>query len=86
MRNVERGEGELICRYEGCGNVCRNKAGLVTHEKRMHSLNEERRRLKCERCGRAFDVEVQRVSHVRSCTGGTYVGEGNRRQCGGCKR
>ena len=25
-KNVERGEGELICRYEGCGKVCRNKA------------------------------------------------------------
>ena len=36
MRNVERG------RYEGCGKVCRNKAGLVMHEKRMHRVNEER--------------------------------------------
>ena len=29
MRNVVRGEGELVCRCEGCGKVCRNKAGLV---------------------------------------------------------
>ena len=42
MRNVVRGEGELVCRYEGCGKVCRNKAGLVMHEKRMHRVNEER--------------------------------------------
>ena len=40
------------------------------HEKRMHRVNEERGRLKCERCGRGFDAEMQRVSHVRSCTGG----------------
>ena len=33
---------------------------------------EERGRLKCERCGRGFDAEGQRVSHVRSCTGGEY--------------
>ena len=32
MRNEERREGELACRYEGCGKVCRNKAGLVMHE------------------------------------------------------
>ena len=31
-------------------------------------------RLKCERCGRGFDAEGQRVSHVRSCTGGAYGG------------
>ena len=80
------GEGELVCRYEGCGKVCRNKAGLVMHEKRMHRVNEERGTLKCERCGRGFDAEGQRVSHVRSCTGGAYGGEGDRRQCGGCKR
>ena len=69
VRNVVRGEGELVCRYEGCGKVCRNKAGLVMHEKRMHRVNEERGRLKCERCGRGFDAEGQRVSHVRSCCG-----------------
>ena len=68
VRNLVRGEGELVCRYEGCGKVCRNKAGLVMHEKRMHRVNEERGRLKCERCGRGFDAE------------------GQRRQCGGCKR
>ena len=58
VRNVVRGEGELVCRYEGCGKVCRNKAGLVIHEKRIHRANEERGRLKCEiwegfRCGGA---------------------------------
>ena len=74
------GERELMCRYEGCGKVCRNKAGLVIHEKSMHRVNEVRGRLKCERCGRGFDVERQRVSHVRSCTGGAYRGEGDRRK------
>ena len=56
------------------------------HEKRMHRVNEERGRLKCKRCGRGFDAEMQRMSHVRSCTGGAYGGERDRRQCGGCKR
>ena len=70
-------EGELICRYDGCGKVCRNKAGLVMHKKRMQWVNEERGRLKCVRCGMGFVAVGQRVSHVRSCTGG------DRRQCGG---
>ena len=26
------------------------------------------------------------MSHVRSCTGRAYGGEGDMRQCGGCKR
>ena len=78
VRNVVRGEGELVCRYEGCGKVCRNrnKAGFVMHEKRMHRVNEERDRLKCERCGRGFDAEGQRVSHIRSCMDVAYRGGG----------
>ena len=41
---------------------------------RMHRVNEERGRLKCERCRSGFDAEGQRVSHVRGCTGGAYGG------------
>ena len=74
VRDVERWEEELICSYEGCGKICRNKAVLVLHEKRMHRVNEERGRLKCERCGRGSDAEGQRVSHVSCCTDWAYVG------------
>ena len=28
----------------------------------------------------------QRVSHLRSCTGGAYNSEGDMRQCVGCER
>ena len=86
VKNVERGEGELICRYAGCGKICTNKGKLVMHEKMKHRENEERRRMKCERCGGNFDAEGQRVSHVRSCTGGAYGEKEDRKQCGGCKR
>ena len=42
----------------------------------MHRVNEERGRLKCERCGRGFDAEGQRVSHVIRVgrTGGREIG------------
>ena len=74
------GKEELRCRYEGSGKVCRNKTGLVMHEKRMHRVNEEKSRLKCERCGRGFEEEGQRVSYVRSCMGGAF---GRGREIGG---
>ena len=67
VRDEERGEVELRCKCEGCGNVCRKKAGLVMHEKRMHRVNEERGRLKCERCGSGFDAEGQRVRECGGC-------------------
>ena len=67
VRNVERGEEEeLRYRYEGCGKVCGNKAGLVMHEQRMHRGNVS----EIWEGFRTFDVEGQRVSHVRSCMGG----------------
>ena len=46
-RNVRR-EIDLRCRYEGCGKVCRNKAGFTQHQARMHRLNDERVRFECE--------------------------------------
>lgn len=32
FRVVER----LVCKYEGCGKVCKSKAGLMMHKNRMH--------------------------------------------------
>ena len=87
VRNVERGEGELICRYEGCGKVCRNKAGLVMHEKRMHRVNEERRKLNCERCGRGFDAEgAEGESREEFYGWGVWGGRKIGGSEGGCKR
>ena len=45
-RVVER----LVCTYEGCGKVCKSKALLRMHEKRMHSVAEERVRFACSIC------------------------------------
>ena len=32
--------GGFLCRYEGCGKVCKSVAGRVIHEKRMHRVSE----------------------------------------------
>ena len=51
--------------------MCRNRAGLVSHEKRKHRVNEERVRFACERYGKNF--EDQRFSYVTSCTAEAVV-------------
>ena len=30
--------GGYLCRYDGCGRVCKSVAGRTIHEKRMHSV------------------------------------------------
>ena len=81
-RNVG-GELDLVCRYEGCGKVCKSKGGLTVHQKRMHRAAPERMRFRC-RCGVEVETEGALVNHERSCGGGRV--EGNRRECGGCGR
>ncbi len=81
-RNVRR-MNDWVCRYEGCGKVCRSKAGLTNHQKRMHRVAEERVRFVCSICGMSVETEGARVNHERTCTGGAS-GVGDRRQCGRC--
>ena len=34
--------GGYLCRYEGCGKVCKSGGGRTIHEKRMHRVSEAR--------------------------------------------
>ena len=52
-RVVER----LVCRYDGCERVCRSKAELMMHEKRMHRVAEERVRFGCSKCEMNVETE-----------------------------
>ena len=83
-RNMVSRQGELRCRYEGCGMVCRSKAGLSMHEKRRHRIVEERVRFECVKCGRSLETAGAKENHERACGGGRC--EGGRRECGGCGR
>ena len=67
---------------EGCV-LCRSKAGLTMHEKRMHRVAEERVRFACSTCGMNVETEGARKNHERSCTGGEIERDG-RRECGRC--
>ena len=80
-RNV-RGMIDLVCRYEECGKVCKSKAGLTMHQKRMHRAPQERVRFECERCGVNVETEGAKANHERTCLGGRV--EGNRRECASC--
>ena len=73
----------LVCRYDGCGKVCRSKAGLTMHEKKMHRVPNERVRFACSICGMNVETEGVRKNHERSCMGGE-IGRDGRHECGRC--
>ena len=81
----ERVENELACEYEGCGKVCKSKAGLTVHQKIRHREAEERVRFPCDRCERVLETEVAKVNHERRCMG-NRVREDGRIECGTCGR
>ena len=78
-RMVER----LVCRCEGCDKICKPKAGLTMHEKKMHRVTEERVRFACSICGMNVETEGARKNHERSYTDGEIERDG-RRECGRC--
>ena len=78
----ERRVIDLVCRYEGCGKVCKSKGGLVNHQKRIHRPPEERVRFDCSKCGLVCETEVACLMHERSCVGRNV--QGSRRECGEC--
>ena len=60
-------EWDLVCRYEGCGKVCRSRGGLTLHQKRMHRVVEETVRFGC---GMVLETEGAKSNHERTCGGG----------------
>lgn len=79
-RNERRGEIDLVCRYEGCGKVCKSKGGLTLHQKRMHRAAPERMRFECDKCGMNVETEGAKKNHEKTCGGGGRVGR--MRECG----
>jgi hypothetical protein len=73
---------DYVCRYDGCGKVCKSKGGLTLHQKRIHRAPEERVRFECSNCGVNVETEGAKVNHERTCLGGRV--EANRRECVRC--
>ena len=88
-RSVGRVRGnELMgyrCHWDECGKVCKSKAGLVAHERRIHRLAEDRVRFSCDRCRLELETEGARINHMATCGGGIDLGNG-RRECHKCRR
>ena len=78
-----RTEIDLVCRYENCGRVFRNKGALTIHQKRMHRAAAERKRFACDLCGKAVETMVAKVNHEKTCNGGREMEDG-RRECDVC--
>ena len=76
----------LVCGYEDCGKVCKSKAGLVAHQRRIHRLADDRVQFFCSKCNRKCETQGAKENHQRTCTGGRTNEGGNKRQCGKCER
>ena len=72
-RNVRAPRG-LVCEYEGCGKVCKSKAGLVAHQRRIHRPAEERVQFFCSKCNKLCETAGAKVNHERAWYGGMDEG------------
>jgi hypothetical protein len=65
-----REEGELKCEWEGCNKVCKSKAGLTVHRRRMHEISSQKVNFKCDMCNLNFKMEANLVNHTKQGCGG----------------
>ena len=84
-RSPTHEETSLICQYEGCGKVCKSKAGLVNHTKRIHEKSSQRKTFKCDSCQEVFQHEANLVNHSKICTG-TRALDDDCRKCDICNK
>ena len=76
-------EEDLRCDEEGCGRLCKSKAGLTIHKRRMHE--PPRVNFKCNNCNKNFTTEANLLNHLKSCRGEREVRPGVV-VCGVCER
>ena len=83
QRNVAREEVvEVVFDCDVCGKVCKSKAGLTIHWKRMHDVSSQKKLFKCEGCSKEFGQEANLKNHVKVCTRGE---DGNEKiNCDAC--
>ena len=59
---------DFLCRV--CGKICKSKAGLVVHRRRMHEESSKKKKFVCEGCSMDFRQEANLVNHLKICGGG----------------
>ena len=60
-------EESFVC--EVCDKICKNKAGLTIHRKRMHERYKQKVIFTCDRCSETFNQEGNLINHKKACTG-----------------
>ena len=69
-RNVRvTAEEVFICDYEDCRKVCKSKAGLTVHRKRIHEKSSQKVMFTCDRCMDTFSQDANLQNHKKACTG-----------------
>ena len=80
-RNAPK-EVESIFQCDVCAKVCKNKAGLVIHRKRMHETSSLKKLFKCGTCEKEFSQEANLKNHAKVCMGGGV--ENEKVRCDAC--
>ena len=73
---------EVVFVCDVCEKLCKSKAGLTIHRKRMHEESSLKKVFKCDACEREFKQEANLKNHVKVCTGGDV--EGEKIRCDAC--
>jgi hypothetical protein len=84
-RNITETNDDLMCEEEGCGKICKNKAGLSIHRKRMHNISSQKVYFKCDKCGESFTQQGNLNNHKKICTGLRSENPTNRK-CNLCQK
>ena len=75
--NIKRTEAFVfVC--DVCARVCKSKAGLVNHRRRMHEESASKKTFKCEKCMNEFkkESEFQKSTEDLWRSGSVGCGEG----------
>ena len=66
-RNIIVDDSSLVC--DVCDKICKSKAGLTIHRKRMHEISSQKIVFTCDRCSETFNQDANLINHKKSCTG-----------------
>ena len=76
-------ENEVVFECEVCGKVCKNKAGLTNHRRRIHEISKQKKKFTCEVCNQVFTSMSSLTNHKISCEG---VADEGKKRCGNCQK
>ena len=82
---VARLEKEVQWTCDVCDRVCKSKAGLTVHRRRMHEVSVLKKKFQCRVCGEDFKQEANLVNHRKICKEGSAA-VGDRRRCDLCSK